>query len=129
MRLLLSAILAYAVSLTVAVCYMLASTPASGQEAQFKQMPIPWYYDYPYRGQLTVIWAEPRDTHKKCGFKTKPDFYQGFAQACTFDNDHDPSRCIVVLPYNNGVYSKDHHAYIMRHENAHCNGWNGKHNN
>jgi hypothetical protein len=114
---LLCAILAYVVTIVISLCAV--STGVLGKE--YKQIPIPWQYDYPYRGNLTVQYVDPKDTHEVCGFKDSPSLGRnGFVQACAWVRDFD---CKIVLPRNNGVYSQQHYAYIIRHEIAHCNGW------
>lgn len=114
---LLCAILTYVVMIVISLCVV--STGVLGKE--YKVPPIPWQYDYPYRGNLTIHYVAPQDTHEVCGAKDNPSIGKGlYVQACAFVWD---DKCKIVLPYNVGAYSKNHYQYILRHEIAHCNGW------
>lgn len=119
MKLLISAILTYAVMVIVSFCLVLSG--AVGQE-RIRQRPIPWQYDYPYRGMLFVRYVDPHKTHEAC-VGEKPTARTGYAQACQFDIPSLENVCIIILPKDNGTYTKQHLLYLQRHEIAHCNGW------
>lgn len=95
-------------------------------EAQYRSpLQPPWYYDYPYRGKLTVIYLSPDSVHEVCkrGLQLDPS---ARVRACAYTYDKRPDLCEVVMPHKT-AYSRDIWDQIFRHEIAHCNGWSGDH--
>lgn len=87
----------------------------------------PWEYDYPYRGELSVVYMEPALVHFICtaGFNKTPGVRVPFGatiRACA-GTALDGSSCELVLPHKH-YYEEKLWWDLYRHEIAHCNGWN-----
>lgn len=120
MRLVLLGILTYVVLIVISMCLVLSGAAGKG----LNEIPIPWQYDYPYQGELTVVWVPPHKTQEEC--KKRYSLNVGplkYIMACAGNNDADTSKCTVVLPLNDGTWPEKFHQYLVRHEIAHCNGW------
>lgn len=123
-------IITYAVMTMLIYLLMSTSTvnPAEYKGFLKRVPPIPWQYNYPYRGKITMEELLPHEVHVKCGGKTPFTASGPFIIACAI-NDFTLSWCHLILPVNIGIYTDEEMVYIVRHELAHCNGWNKDHNN
>lgn len=125
------AIITYAVM--TLIIYLFCSVEAAGQKNTRNMRPIPWYYDYPYRGKLTVEYLLPQEVHTKCRHGQQlPSSVRILACAYPAWNDKgraadDISYCHLVLPLDIGFFSEEENLYLTRHELAHCNGWPSDH--
>ena len=95
--------------LTIATAVMLAAMlPANAQIVP------PAQYDHPFRGTLTIIEMEsPMEIHQVC---QDVSIY-----ACAL-HDHPSTWCKIYT-----LKSLAKNKWLLRHEQAHCNGWPGDH--
>lgn len=126
---LLTGIITYIVMVLIIYAMSVVEADAKGKKGF---PPIPWQYDYPYRGKITKEELLPQEVHLKCG-KAQGDnspFVTGrpYYAACAFV-PASGEWCHLVLPLDIGIYTDEEMLYILRHEIAHCNGWNAKHDN
>lgn len=122
------AILTYVVM--VSIIYIISAFEAVPQQSNsfLNKVPyIPWYYNHPYRGKLTYEYLLPQEVHIKCGGKMPLAVGQPFFMACAFTPKDGIDKCHIVLPLDIGMYYREEMAYIVRHEIAHCNGWDSDH--
>lgn len=120
MRVLLIGILTYAVMAMVSCALVMSGAAGAEQNKKENWMPIPWEYNYPYRGKLTVKWVDPHKTQEECKINAGAFKY---VAACALNNDNNTEECTVILPKKTGVYLDKYHEYLWMHETAHCNGW------
>lgn len=130
-QILLSAIASYAVITSlVAALMFITSTEAYPADDRLAPQP-PWYFDYPYQGNLEVTYKPSPDlVHVACtsgplGVKDTPLGFK--VRACAFSYN-EGKNCDIILPAKR-FYTNEAWQSIVRHELGHCNGWNGKHNN
>lgn len=89
----------------------------------------PLEYQYVYPGQLEVEYVPPHETAARCRIGTEIKLGSiGYTTACAFTRFAQPpiSKCRIIMPYNNGVWSEQNWKLIFLHEMAHCNGWTHK---
>ena len=125
------AILTYSVMVFVIYCLCLIEAQS---RVLRKLQPIPWYYDYPYKGKLRVEYMLPQELHLRCAQGQRfPSSYRIFGcsyPAFLFKKDaseDDISECLIIFPLDIGIFDEEDLDYLWRHEQAHCNGWTGQH--
>jgi len=73
----------------------------------------PAEFDRAYTGPLEIEYAAPADVNALCATGR-------YVRACAIIGD---GWCKIILPKDTGVYPRKTLELLMRHEIAHCNGW------
>lgn len=85
----------------------------------FIATPPPERYDFPYKGELTIVRVHRLEANRLCDSQRTTVF--GNVGACAIL--HSASRCTIII----NVDSVMTETSLLRHEVAHCNGWPGHH--
>ena len=130
-QLLLSAIFSYVVTVFLVAMLMIAGTDRAfpaGADSREAVAP-PWQYDYPFTGELTVIYLpsiELVDRVCRMGSRGVKDVPLGYyTRACALLQNNGLN-CEIIMPHKR-LYTEKAWNSIMRHEIGHCNGWPGDH--
>jgi hypothetical protein len=85
----------------------------------FGVMMPPAEFDRPYDGALIIEYVKPQDVSALCQGHSSIRPGQ-IVSACATRKDRS---CYIVFPLDTGVHSRKRLDLLMRHEIAHCNGW------
>jgi hypothetical protein len=98
----------------IAVCVLLLTS----SQVSAQQIPLhvpPEKFDYPFRGKLVVKRVDSNQLMQACSIATLQSL------GCAFVNN---DRCLILLVDDETIRAKGWTKELMlRHEQAHCNGW------
>lgn len=103
---------------------LLLSSAAYAKDGRYP-LPPPWDFDYPYRGRLTITFTFPDTVHKICmegPHAVKGIPFGNIVRACALPSK-DLAWCHITMPHKR-FYIPEVWDALLRHELAHCNGWN-----